>query len=223
MRKKNIEELQNEIGYTFKDISLLDEAFTHSSVEQSANKNYERLEFLGDALINLVIADYFYGTYPDYSEGKLTQLKSNVVNGETLSQVSKRNGLGDYISLGKGLVKQGAPDSIFCDVVEAMCAAVFLDAGIRFAREFVIALFEDEIEQASSMQKDAKSRLQEIVQKESRETPQYEIVDISGQEHAKVFTATVSVSGIVFGPCECKTKKQAEQNAALVALKAFLP
>ena len=190
MRKKNIEKLQNEIGYTFKDISLLDEAFTHSSVEQSANKNYERLEFLGDALINLVIADYFYGIYPDYTEGKLTQLKSNVVNGETLSQVSKRNGLGRYISMGKGLVKQGLPDSIFCDVVEAMCAAVFLDAGIRFAREFVISLFENEIEQASSMQKDAKSRLQEIVQKESRDTPQYEIVDISGKEHDKIFTAT---------------------------------
>ncbi|MFC1479339.1 ribonuclease III, partial [Planctomycetota bacterium] len=190
--------------------------------ENSTGKNYERLEFLGDAFISLVIADYFFSVYPDYTEGKLTQMKSHVVNGDSLSQLGQKIGLKRFIALGKSLKKQDIPPSIFCDVVEAVCAAVFLDAGVRFAREFVLGLFKDEIEKASSLQKDAKSRLQEIIQKQSTEMPVYEVVDVSGKEHKRVFSATVKVCGIVFGPCEGKNKKQAEQNAALLALKAFI-
>jgi ribonuclease-3 len=221
LRNKDLNDLQTGIGYSFKDMSLLEEAFTHVSAESAAGNNYERLEFLGDAFINLVIADYLFGVYPDYSEGELTRMKAGVVSGKTLAELSKRLKLPGYISIGKGLAKQGIPDSVCSDVVESLCAAVFLDAGVRFAREFTISIFERELNQASRMTKDSKSRLQELVQKLTNECPKYEIVDISGVDHDKVFSATVTVRGILFGPCEGRTKKQSEQNAALLALKAL--
>ena len=111
MRKKDIAELQQKLAYEFNDISLLEEALTHASDEAASARNYERLEFLGDALINLVIADYMFGVYPDCAEGKLTQMKSNVVSGDSLARMGRRLGITDYISLGKGLRKQGIPDS----------------------------------------------------------------------------------------------------------------
>jgi ribonuclease III len=221
LRKKPLDLAAKAIGHGFTDPTLLDEALTHSSAEGSAEKNYERLEFLGDALINLVIADYFFSQYPDYAEGQLTQLKSHVVNRTALARLGRRIALDDFVSIGKGLVKQGIPDSIMCDVVEAVCAAVFIDAGVRAAREFVLNLFHDELADAVAQQKDAKSRLQETVQHESNVMPVYEIVDMSGKEHEKIFFATVTIAGIVFGPCEGKTKKEAEQSAALLALRAF--
>ena len=222
VRKKDLSQAQKAIGHTFDDPTLLDEALTHASAEESAGNNYERLEFLGDALISLIIADYFFSQYPDYAEGQLTQLKSNVVNRNALTRLGKRIGLDDFVSIGKGLAKQGMPDSILCDVVEAVCAAVFIDAGIRAAREFVLNLFRHGLEEAVATQKDAKSRLQEVVQKESNAMPVYEIVDVSGKEHEKVFSATVTIAGIVFGPCEGKTKKDAEQSTALLALRALI-
>ena len=215
-------QVQKLIGYTFKDVSLLEEALTHASYSDCGGKNYERLEFLGDAFINLVIADYFFSVYPDYPEGKLTQIKSHVVSGESLCRLGRKAGLDTYIATGKSIADNRIPPSIVSDIVEALCAAVFLDAGVRFAREFVINLFRDEIEQSSSLQKDAKSRLQETIQKQSAEMPIYEMVDVSGKEHERVFSATVKVCGIVFGPCEGNSKKQAEQNAALLALKAMI-
>jgi ribonuclease-3 len=215
-------ELQHVIGYTFKDVSLLTEAITHASSETIAGKNYERLEFLGDAFINLIIADYFFTQYPDYTEGNLTQMKSHVVNGSSLAGLGKNIGLEKYILIGKSISRDNIPESILCDAVEALCAAVFLDAGVRYAREFVLNLFRDKIEEASSSQKDAKSRLQEIIQKQSAEMPVYEVVDISQNNNERIFSSTVKVCGIVFGPCEGKNKKQAEQSAALLALKALI-
>ncbi|MFH1707258.1 MAG: ribonuclease III [Planctomycetota bacterium] len=221
MRKKPLDQAAKAIGHGFTDPSLLDAALTHSSAEESAEKNYERLEFLGDALINLVIADYFFSQYPDYAEGQLTQLKAHVVNRTALARLGRRVNLDDFVSIGKGLAKQGVPDSVMCDVVEAVCAAVFIDAGVRTAREFVLNLLRDELADAVAQQKDAKSRLQETVQHESNVMPVYEIVDVSGKEHEKIFFSTVTIAGIGFGPCEGKSKKEAEQNAALLALRAF--
>ncbi len=221
MDVQTIEKVEKLLNYIFKDKSLLEEALTHLSAGTADGRNYERLEFLGDAFINLVIADYLYGIYPDYSEGQLTRMKANVVSGGALANLSNRLGLPQYIVIGKGLRKQGIPDSIRSDIVEALCAAVFLDSGVRFAREFVVSLFEKELREASAATKDAKSRLQELVQKLANETPVYEIVDVAGKDHDKTFSATVTVCGILFGPCEGKTKKQSEQNSALLALKAL--
>jgi len=222
MSDTRLDVLEERIGYSFKDRSLLEEALTHASAEVSSGRNYERLEFLGDAFINLVIADYFFSIYPDYSEGRLTHLKSNVVNRRSLARLGRELGLDDFLFLGKSFDHQPVPPSILGDAVEALCAAVFLDAGVRFGREFVLNLFKGEIERASRSQKDAKSRLQEIIQKHSAEVPVYEIVYTSGKEHEPRFAATVRVCGILFGPCEGYNKKQAEQNAAVLALKAFV-
>lgn len=221
MQNEQLEELQEIIGYKFKETALLEKAFTHSSADSSVGKNYERLEFLGDALINIIIADYCFNQSPDCSEGDLTLMKSNIVSGVSLSRISKEIGVCKFIFFGKGMDKQKVPDSICCDVLESLCAAVFLDSDMQNTKELVLRILKDEIEKAVPMTRDAKSRLQEIIQKQSNAIPIYQIVHVSGKEHEKIFSSTVNICGIEFGPCEGKTKKKAEQRAALLALKVL--
>lgn len=219
---KAINELEGKIGYVFKDKELIKLALTHSSYsnELKINKygNYERLEFLGDAVLELCSSLFFYNAYPDMNEGQLTRLRSSMVCEQALAFCSREFDLQEYILLGKGEASTGGKnrDSIVSDVYEAVLGAIYLDGGFEEANKFVVNYVLKDLEN-KQLFFDAKTILQERVQKDGKVLT-YELVGEKGPDHAKEFTVNAVVDGRVLGTGVGKSKKQAEQQAAYQVL-----
>jgi ribonuclease-3 len=214
--------LCDALGYTFRDPALLDLALRHRSwcAENGGVEPNERLEFLGDAVLGLVITDELYESTPSDPEGVLAQRRAELVNAVALAALSRQLGLGSSLLLGKGEEATGGRDktSILADALEAVIGAVYLDGGLDQVRRLILNLFRDRIAdvQAGGRISDHKSRLQELAAREFGELPRYRISE-TGPEHEKVFSARVSLGGAVMGEGIGRTKKEAEQSAAGVA------
>ena len=216
--------LEQKIGYTFRDRTLLDNALTHSSYanehrEQGALSN-ERLEFLGDSILGLVVADHLYRTRPDLPEGDLTRIRAALVCENSLVDVAKELDLGSYLKLGKGEESGGGRHrpSIQADAVEAMLAAVYLDGGIGQARKLIHDLILGH-ERETAAGRDYKTALQELVQRESGQVLTYHLTGESGPDHAKIFAMEVLLNGQAIGAGTGHSKKEAEQAAAKAAVE----
>jgi len=216
-----INSLLKNLEYSFNDITLLDEALTHRSF---ASKNNERLEFLGDGILNFVIADELYKAYPDVQEGDLSRLRANLVNKESLAVIANKLKLGDVIKLGSGELKSGGfrRPSILADAVESILGSVYCDGGFQPARDLIIRLYTDRLASPTDLQslKDPKTQLQELLQARRYSLPDYQVTDITGQAHAQIFHVRCTIEKIkieVNG--EGKSRRKAEQVAAEKAIK----
>jgi ribonuclease-3 len=210
---------ENNIQYTFKDISLLELALTHSSYanESKVHMEYnERLEFLGDAVLQLVTSEKLYTENPDMPEGKMSKQRAALVCEEALSEYSKQIDLGRFMFLGKGEENTGGRErpSVLADAFEAVIGAIFLDGGIEPAKKFIRRFLDD----AHHYNQDFKTLLQEIIQKNPGERLSYVVVGESGPDHDKSFTVEVRLNSNPIGTGTGKSKKQAEQQAAKEAL-----
>jgi len=213
---------------TFKNKDLLDQALTHKSwVNEHPNVRgtNERLEFLGDAVLEFVVSEYLFKEFPEKEEGFLTALRANLVNTVNLSEVAKELGIGSHIYLSKGEEDTGGRTntSLLADTVEAVIGSIFMDRGLAPAQEFIheniLVKLPDMIKKPL---KDAKSMLQEVVQSKSLPTPKYVVAGESGPDHAKIFVIEVIIDGKPMAKGEGKSKAEAEQDAASAALKKFL-
>ncbi|WP_298138081.1 ribonuclease III [Acidiferrobacter sp.] len=207
-------------GYVFQDSERLTQALTHRSY---GARNNERLEFLGDAVVNLVMADALYGRFPDLTEGELTRLRARLVRTETLASVAREIGLGGFLRLGGGELKSGGfdRDSILADALEAVVGAVYQDGGFEVARAILLDLFAQRLSgiEAHAHVKDAKTALQEFLQARGSERPRYELVGVTGQDHEQHFEVVCLVSGQSPAHGRGATRRHAEQEAARLALK----
>jgi len=223
---KSLEELAKKIGYQFSNLALLETAMRHSSwtAENEGFESNERLEFLGDALIGFVIGDVMYRRYPDFDEGKLTDLRKIVVNATALSQVATKLNLGDHVLLGRGEQASGGREktSILANALEAVFGAVYLDSDPQRAYNFVSGLLTESIDeaQAALKQLDAKSQLQELAARLERPMPDYRDTD-TGPDHAKMFFAEVFLGDELLGSGSGRSKKVAEEQAAQQACAAL--
>ena len=227
LKKEKIKELEEKIGYEFKKKELIWQALTHSSFsnEQKINKykNYERLEFLGDAVLELLSSQFFFETYPDMPEGEMTKLRSSMVCELALAYCARDISLGDYLLLGKGEEITGGRtrDSIISDVMEAVIGALYLDGGLSEADAFVKKYILSDLE-SKQLFYDSKTILQERVQKTGR-TIVYELVSETGPDHDKTFTVEAIIDGRTAGKGQGRNKKTAEQQAAYQVLLAEMP
>ena len=223
MLENRMTQLEQKINYSFRNRLLLKQALTHSSCanEQKINKSkdYERLEFLGDAVLELVSSDYIYREHPEMSEGKMTKYRSSIVCEPALAFCAREIGLEEHILLGKGEEATGGRkrDSIISDVMEAVIGAIYLDSGIDEAKDFIHRYILSDLEHKQLFY-DAKTILQEEVQKENGGTLHYELVREDGPEHDKTFMVEVMINGIKAGSGTGHSKKEAEQQAAYKAL-----
>ncbi len=217
-----INPIEDALDYRFKDPSLLRIALTHRSYsnERGEKDNYERLEFLGDAVLGLAASRWLYDRYPEQPEGLLAGRKSYLVSAPVLARYGEAIGLGPELRLGVGEARSGgsAKASILADAVEALFGAVYLDAGLEAACEIIERLLEDAIS-LRSRHADAKTRLQELVQARGLVLPEYRVVIEAGPDHRKRFTVECSVAGEVAGRAEGRSKKAAEQLAAARVLE----
>ena len=218
----HLRELEARLGYVFRDEKLLETALTHPSFGGDHHvPHYQRLEFLGDAVLELAVSRYLYFELPDVDEGKLTRIRAYLVREETLSRAARRLGLGEFIRFSVGEERSGGRDkpSILCDVTEAVLAAVYLDAGFDEAVRVVSLMLRDELRpEVLKDHLDAKSRLQELLQREG-EMPEYEFVQMEGPPHAPVFTYRVRRGDTELGAGQGTSKQNAQQAAARDALK----
>lgn len=224
MAVDKIEQLQAKLKHVFSDTSLLNLALTHRS---RGAKNYERLEFLGDSILGFVVADWLYRTYPNLAEGKLSRMRSSLVRKETLAVVARDLSLSDHLLLGEGELKSGGfnRDSILSDTVESLIGAIYLDAGFGVASEFIHEKFKPYFLNisAESTYKDAKSRLQEAMQKKGLELPLYDIIDTRGAQHNQEFTVECRLPELqIVGQSTARSRRAAEQAAAEQVLDLFI-
>jgi ribonuclease-3 len=218
----DIKKFQKQIGYTFSDERLLLQAVTHSSYanEKRMKKlsDNERLEFLGDAVLEIISSEFLYENYPDMPEGELTKLRASIVCEPTLAQCTKELNLGDYLRLGKGEDQTGGRErkSVLSDALEAVIGAIYLDGGFANAKDFIMRYILTDIENKQLFY-DSKTILQEVVQA-AHETLTYVILDEAGPDHNKHFTVEARVEDRALGQGSGPTKKAAEQEAAYNAL-----
>ena len=193
----NITQLQRRLGYVFNDPTLLSLALSHRSF---ASANNERMEFLGDAILGLVVTDYLYQQFPDAREGELSRMRSHIVRGESLAEVAKQLELGSDILLGPGEMKSGGHrrDSILGDTVEALLGAVYLDKGIDASRERIFDWFKSLFDGALEVKplKDSKTTLQEWLQQRGKSLPDYKLVDTGGEAHSRLFTVSCKIDAV---------------------------
>ncbi|MEM6641243.1 MAG: ribonuclease III [Pseudomonadota bacterium] len=220
---RNREELATRLGYRFLDPTLLDEALTHRSAR---GRNNERLEFLGDAVLGAVIAARLHDQAPDASEGDLSRLRASLVKRESLAKVAAELSLGDYLSLGGGELKSGGfrRASILADALEAIIGAVFQDGGFSASEEVIDRLFHDRARRAIARgaNKDAKTRLQETLQKMGLELPEYEVANVSGADHDRLFRVVCAVPQRALSvDAEGSSRRRAEQRAAAAMLECL--
>ena len=221
-------ELETRLGHSFKDASLLETALTHSSY---ANENAaahcvcnERLEFLGDSVLGVTVADFLYRQYPDMPEGRMTRLRAELVCEQSLYHVAQKLDLGCCLRLGKGEEHNGGRrrPSILSDAVEALIAAMYLDAGMETASAFIHRYLLDDLGPMEPVfTTDFKTALQERVQRQNGQALAYELVGEEGPDHAKIFTMQVLLNGEPIGRGTGRTKKEAEQSAARDAMEAM--
>ncbi len=224
----NISKFENIISYNFKNKQYILEALTHSSYSNE-NKSYafnERLEFLGDSVLGIVISDYLFKNETELPEGELTKLRANIVCEESLSEVSKKIELGTHMLLGKGEEATGGRErvSILADAVEAVIAAIYLDGGIENARKFVLTQMDEIIQDSikGRIFRDYKTHLQEVIQSQGESNIIYDLVEEIGPDHNKRFVMQVKLNDEVLGTGEGKSKKEAEQSAAKQALRRMM-
>ena len=215
--------LEEKLGYSFQDSSLLEHALTHSSYANESRgrcTSNERLEFLGDSVLGMVVADHLYRTCPDMPEGELTRTRAALVCEESLVEVAQELGLGDYLRLGRGEELGGGRHrpSIQADAVEAVLAAVYLDGGIGSARKIIHRYILSQPQKPSG-HRDHKTALQELVQRESGQTLTYRLTGEKGPDHAKVFWVEVCLNDETVGSGKGRSKKEAEQMAAKAAIE----
>jgi ribonuclease-3 len=221
----SLSDIQQRIGYTFRDAELLERSLTHKSYANENRVSYhnERMEFLGDAVLSLVISEYLMKDCPDSTEGDLSRLRAAVVSEPALAAISREIGLGHYLLLGKGEDHTGGrnKDSLLADCLEALIAAVYLDAGKDAATSLILRLFEEVIKKTSSSggSLDYKTGLQELCQEQLKQLPEYRIVSETGPDHQKQFEIEVWIKGQLSGRGTGKSKKEAEQRAAREALE----
>lgn len=221
--EKELDNLENEIGYQFKDKSLLKQALTHSSFSNEQKirkwKNYERIEFLGDAVLELVSSDYFYRTYPEETEGNLTKMRAAAVCEQALAITARQLKLGSYMIFGKGEEANGGREreSIIADAVEAVIGAIYLDASLEEAKKFIYRFVLNDLDHKRLFY-DAKSILQEHIQETKAGELVYELIREEGPEHDKLFVVEARLNDVTIGSGEGKSKKTAQQHAAYDAL-----
>lgn len=226
--RENLSRFEELIGYTFSDHTQLRQALTHPSFEheQSVCGSYQRLEFFGDAVLGMLLAEYLYQNFPDYNEGFLSRFRSMLADQETLAGIARRISLGNFIRLGRGEELSGGreKDSILADVLEATIAAVYLDGGLDQARHLIVRLFAYLVNQRASLitSSDAKSELQEQLSSRRLPSPVYKLVGESGPPHDRLFRFQVLIGADVAGEGEGRSKKNAQQVAAAQALKGLL-
>ncbi len=206
--------LYNCLGYTFQDTQLLVDALTHRS---SASNNNERLEFLGDALLNLVITEYLFQKYPMASEGELSRLRASLVKGETLAKLARGLGLGEWLRLGPGEIKNGGfqRESILADAMEAIFGAVYLDSGLVSCRDLILNIYRDSLVLLDNINefKDPKTLLQEYLQGNKQALPVYKVIKIQGEPHIQNFTVEC-IAAEARVVAEGSSRRKAEQEAA---------
>ena len=224
-----IKDLEEAIGYRFHNISLLQNALTHSSFANERWHNSllsnERLEFLGDSILGMLVAEYLYRNFPDRPEGELTRMRADMVCEKTLASVAARIHLGDHLMLGHGEEQGGgrSRDSILADAVESVIAACFLDGGIEAAQKFIRSFILVEVPVSQMHNTDYKTKLQELVQQKKNQVLSYTLTGESGPDHDKHFTVAVSLNGGMVGQGEGRSKKRAEQEAARAAIRNLFP
>lgn len=232
--REDLSILEKKIQYAFRDTAVIHQALVHSSYAnekgQKSTGSYERLEFLGDAVLQLVISDYLYSKYPNFPEGELTKLRSKIVCEATLADCAKSYSLGEYIYFGRGEELTGGREraSILADVFEAVVAAVYMDGGMGSARTFVLKALENKVMDAimGKIFIDYKTRLQEVIQAKKITNIRYRVVNEEGPDHCKIFHTEVLINDAVVGSGAGRSKKEAEQLAAKMALSQtqnFLP
>jgi len=214
-------EAEKLIGYHFRDSALLETALTHASVADSRLESNERLEFLGDAVLGMVVVHELFDRYPDLLEGEMTKIKSAVVSRQTCAKISDQMGLCEVVVLGKGMdCAGGVPRSVAAAVFESIVGAIYLDGGLAAARQFVIDRAAEHIEEAfeNEHQDNFKSLLQQHAQRVWGTTPDYRLLDEKGPDHSKCFEVSVVIDGRHFPSAWGVNKKEAEQAAARKAL-----
>jgi len=218
------EAVQAVTGYRFKSADLLQNALTHASIATSRLVSNERLEFLGDAVLGLVICEEIYHRFPRYLEGELTRIKSVVVSRETCAHVADGLGLVQHLSLGKGITEsETMPASLAACAYEAIVGAIYLDGGLEPARRFILAHMGEEIDRvlAGEHRRNYKSLLQQHAQRDLGASPNYEVMDEKGPDHAKAFEVAVTIRGRRYPSAWGPSKKTAEQVAAMEALRVL--
>ncbi|MDE2854114.1 MAG: ribonuclease III [Chloroflexota bacterium] len=224
---KNGQSFEDLLGIKFHDRELLTQALTHRSyvneTEGAAARDNERLEFLGDAVLDLIVADMLYRKYPHVDEGQLTQLRAALVKTETLAQLGINCRLGDYLRIGHGEELSGGRGrlSLLCRAFEALIGAIYLDRGMDAVRDFVLPPLHEQLERIleHNLHIDARSELQERVQARLRITPDYRVTSAEGPEHAKEFRVEVAIGDAIIGTGAGGSKRAAAQEAARIALK----
>jgi ribonuclease-3 len=224
------------LGYEFTDRGLLRTALSHASEKSEspetaeprtdAELDNERLEFLGDSVLGMLICERLFGGYPEYTEGELTRIKSVVVSKRVLAGVTKKLGMDAYLAVGKGMAaRQELPASVLADLFEAVVAAMYLDAGLERAREFVLEVLGPEIDlvDRNEHQRNYKSILQQFIQRRKGATPIYRVLTEEGPDHSKLFEVAVFVDDKEQGRGRGRSKKEAQQRAAMDALEALSP
>ena len=224
-----IKDLEAAIGYKFKNITLLQNALTHSSYANEqwhdSLKSNERLEFLGDSVLGMVVAEHLYKTFPDRLEGDLTRMRADMVCEASLARIAERIELGQYLLLGHGEEQSGGRNrpSILADAVESVLAACFLDGGMDAARRFIETFVLCNVPQSRLRNVDYKTALQELVQQKKNQQISYRLVGESGPDHNKSFCVEVTLNGTVVGKGTGTSKKRAEQDAARIATETVFP
>lgn len=217
-----IEDASKQLGYKFHDEGILIESITHASSAGDRLQSNERLEFLGDAILGCVVCEFLFVTYPDLMEGDLTKIKSAVVSRKVCATISGKLKLREMLNLGKGMTaRPSLPSSIEAAVLESIIAAIYLDGGMKPAKRFILDQFTSFIEEVASCahQENFKSVLQHFAQKQLPAVPAYVILDEKGPDHSKCFEVCVEVGGRRFESAWANSKKEAEQLAALHALR----
>ena len=220
---KDLKELEGKIGYTFKDKTLFKQALTHSSYANEHRheglKDNERLEFLGDAVLEIISSEYLFYNYPDMAEGEMTKLRASIVCEPTLALCTHEISLGSYLFLGKGEERTGGRnrDSIVSDAMESVIGAIYLDGGFASAKEFIHKFILKDIEHKKLFY-DSKTILQEIVQAEKLGEIEYHLIGEEGPDHNKLFSVELTIRGRSYGKGKGRTKKAAEQQAAYEAI-----
>ena len=224
-----IKDLETAIGYRFHNISLLQNALTHSSYANERWHNSllsnERLEFLGDSILGMLVAEYLYRTFPNRPEGELTRMRADMVCEQTLASVANSIGLGEHLLLGHGEEQSRGRNrnSILADAMESVIAASFLDGGMEAAEGIVKRFILTEVPVTKLHNSDYKTALQELVQQKKNQCLSYTLVGESGPDHDKQFTVEVSLNGQTVGQGTGTSKKRAEQMAAQAAIKELFP
>jgi ribonuclease-3 len=227
-RRQQLIELQNALGIKFNDLRILNQSLTHTSYAYELEGNNglfqnERLEFLGDVVLGLIVSEYIYHKYPDYMEGDLAKIRAKVVSRPILTKRAKLLNLGKYLLLGKGEEMTGGRSrhSILADTFEALIGAIYLDSGLEKSRDFILSQLKEDIEKITyNVQvQDYKTDFQEFTQKKFRTLPFYKVINKEGPDHNRTFEIAVMVKGKVWGIGKGGSKKEAEQRAAFYALQ----